>query len=300
TEGVAKATCSSIVGPASTTCSPSAEPMILAIRSFSRDSQARLPWSSEKCLPMRSIIAGTVSNSDIAGRSTTTRASVTTPRNASSAAIEARKLGSPNCASRSASGESTIIRMIAVTSGRNTTDPIDSTNGSARNSPSAISTTSAEISRSSSAANASVRRREGGAAGRSAPWGAAPSLSGCEPIGPRPAVLIARSVAPAGGDVVKLFEDRAVRRRIVDRALGYRPLLDHRRQRGAGAPHAALDRAHGAAADLRRLLVGKPAGPDQQQGLAPFGRQGQQRAVHVRQVDRLFLPGRRDEDALGR
>ena len=48
-----------------------------------------------------------------------------------------------------ASGESTIDRINAVTSGRKTTEPIDSTNGNARNSPNPSSMTSAEIRRNS-------------------------------------------------------------------------------------------------------------------------------------------------------
>ena len=83
----------------------------------------------------------------MAGRSTAVSARVMMATSTSSASSEARKLGTPSIDSRSASGERMMVSTIAVTSGRNTTEPIDSTNGKARNRPSATSTTSVESSR---------------------------------------------------------------------------------------------------------------------------------------------------------
>src|SRR5690606_7801714 len=119
----------------------------------------------------------------------------------------------------------------------------------------------------------------------------------CRP--PPEPLLGGDGLAPSGSDVVELLEDRAVRRGILDRALRYLPVLDHRRQRGARAADAALDGADRASTDLRGLLVGEAAGADQQQRFAPFGRQSEQGTVHVRQVDRLLLPGRGGQYPLG-
>src|SRR5690554_6130 len=248
---------------------------------------------------MRSIIAGTSSNSDTAGRSTAVSASETMARNTSSAKNEARKLGNPICARRSASGERMMVRTIAVTSGRNTTDPIDKTKGSARNRPTAMRITRAEIRRNSCAAKASVRRRGEAPSAAAELRSAGASLPGSELIAPPRAPLLGRNrEAPTGGDVVQFLQDSPVRRRVPDRPFGYLAVLDHRSERGASPADAALDRTDRAAANLRCLFVREAAGAHQQQRFAPLRRQREQGAVHVRQVNRLFLSSRSRQNAL--
>ena len=50
---------------------------------------------------------------------------------------------------------------------------------------------------------------------------------------------------------------------------------------------------------MRGFLVGKPSRAYQQQRLAAFGGEGEQRAVQVAKVDRPFLPGGCGQDPLG-
>ncbi|OAN82054.1 hypothetical protein A8B77_12730 [Erythrobacter sp. EhN03] len=86
---------------------------------------------------------------------------------------------------------------------------------------------------------------------------------------------------------------------VVDRALGNVTIGKHCVERSPSAAHPALDRTDRAAADRRRFLVGEAAGANQQQRFAAFGWQRQQRAVHVRQVDRFFLPRGSGQHAFG-
>src|SRR5579864_1567222 len=60
--------------------------------------------------------------------------------------------------------------------------------------------------------------------------------------------------------------------------------IEQLRQLVASTSDAALHRADGTAADVRGLLVGESAGADEQERLAPFGRQLEQRDLHVRKV----------------
>ena len=89
-----------------------------------------------------------------------------------------------------------------------------------------------------------------GAAGRHAVGVAAPL---------RAVGIVRQLISGATGHVVQFLEYRAVRCRIADRAFGNRPVLDHRRQSGAGTAHAALDSADSASADARRVLVREAA-----------------------------------------
>ena len=96
------------------------------------------PAVALKCWPMRSTIAGTWSNmpdrrAEYRGQREHDDREERQQRDERGRACWAARA----CASRSASGDSTIVSTIAVTTGRNTTEPIDSTNGRARNRPSA-------------------------------------------------------------------------------------------------------------------------------------------------------------------
>ena len=86
---------------------------------------------------------------------------------------------------------------------------------------------------------------------------------------------------------------------VVRRAARDAPVGQHFGERRPRPAHAALDRADRAAADRCGLFIGKAARAHQQQRLAPFGGQGQQRAVEIGEVDRFLLPGGGGEDAFG-
>src|SRR5206468_11552558 len=66
-------------------------------------------------------------------------------------------------------------------------------------------------------------------------------------------------------------------------------------ERDPAAGDAALDRADGAAANLRRFLIGEAAGADEDQGLALRLRQMEKRALHVAELDVPILAGGRSE-----
>src|SRR5690606_34112369 len=74
--------------------------------------------------------------------------------------------------------------------------------------------------------------------------------------------------------------------------------LQHLLKAAAGAADAALDRADGAIADLRRLLVGEAGGADQDDRLALVLRQRLQRGAEVAQIHGAVLAGM-DGDAAG-
>src|SRR3569623_3087874 len=105
--------------------------------------------------------------------------------------------------------------------------------------------------------------------------------------------------AGPAGNLVELLQDRAVRRSIVGAPPRQVALVDHPGERRPRAAYPALDRADGAAADLRCLLVREATRAAQQQRLAPFRGESQQGAVEIGQEDRLFLVSRRGQDALG-
>src|SRR5690606_247152 len=233
----------------------------------------------------------------IAGCRISASASSRTAKNAASAISDASTLGSPQPASLSASGARMIVSTSAVTSGRNTTEPIERTKGRARNSRRPISRTSVEISRSSCSAKAVRRnRRTGGTSlparvsGGTSVMRLSDPVIGCCGALPLRGRAIKRSprrrgLAAAGRHVVEFLENRTMRDLVLDRTLRDRAVLEHGVERGARAANAALDRADRATADRRRLFVGETARTDEQQRFAPFGRQGQQCAVHVGQVD---------------
>ena len=156
---MAKATCSSRLGAASTTSRVPSLFMSAASCALIVAIQANCSRNSPKRAMTRLAIAGTSSNSATAGCRINARASSRMAKKKSSAVSDASALGRPQPLSLSASGERITVRTSAVTTGRNTTAPIDRTNGRAKNSPSPINSTSDEIRRSSCSAKASLRDR---------------------------------------------------------------------------------------------------------------------------------------------
>ena len=161
TLGVANATCSSRLGAASTTSRVLSVFMNVASCLFSEATQANCSRTSPKRAITCWAMAGTSSNSAIAGCRIVASASTRIAKKMMRAANEARALGRPQPLSLSASGDRITVRTSAVTTGRKTTEPIERTNGKAKKRPSPISKTSEEIRRSSCSAKARRRDRRG-------------------------------------------------------------------------------------------------------------------------------------------
>jgi len=144
TLGVASASCSITVGPASTT---SRRPPLPARRPSWRlrsSTHLKLPRSSDNSADILATICGKRSKVSSAGWRITASSNRKAAMKMSSASSAAITLGTPIRASLAASGASSIDRNSPATKGRNTTDPIDSPNGRAKISPIPSGSTRAE------------------------------------------------------------------------------------------------------------------------------------------------------------